>query len=82
MSVIHHVESQKLTSLHSSGQKTIHWVMMTAASVVELAQDSQWKTPPYFVRQYKFPEILKNHLAEEAKCSRTSDVLYHWQLQV
>lgn len=36
----------------------------------------------YFFRQYKFPEIHKNHQAEADKCSRTSDVLYLWQLQV
>lgn len=61
---IYHLESQKLTPLRCSGQKTTCWIMITAASVVELPQDSHLRTPPNFVKQYKFPEIHKNHLAD------------------
>lgn len=82
MSIIYHLESQKLKPLHCNGQKTTRWIMITAALAVELPQDSYLRTRPNFVGQYRFPEIHKNHLAEAAKCPRTPDVLYHWQLQV
>lgn len=41
-----------------------------------MLQDCCLKIPPNFYRQYKFPEIHKNHLAEAVKCSRTPDTCF------